>query len=374
MNENKQYFIVYFPYLKMRSVAEVDFGFLKLWNFNLLKDKYIPDEKLRKKVEKMLSVYQEHFIGTVKGIGVISIGDTDFRVFNKEEHELIRLVRLILFLSFLSKSNTIFFNGNTGHQMASSENFTPVYQSFLLDQDYITERDGYILPSFYGGLELDKVKYVKPSNVPSPSKFDIDGTLLDALLQLRSKKPKVFKKIINATEVFFESYYNSFMVSQNARVLLQMSAFEILLDLPETNQRKVFKEKIEKETALPEDKIYLHYYERAGKNKGKENLTLKGIWADSFYSLRNHIIHGLTPKEDEYYFKKKQRHTDIAFLFFILLVRRQINKSLQRDIFEEEILWKKWHDDNFNQNREEFVYEKSFRKLWEKMVKSKKSF
>ena len=363
------YFIVFFPYLRMHNVPEIDLGFLKIWNFNLLKEQYIPDEKLRNKVEKILSTYQEHFTGVIKNMAVVSIGETDFRSFNEDEYKRIRLARLLLFLSFISKSNTTPFNGNTGHQMATSENFNPVYQNFNLTDDAMSERDGYIVPMLSGGFELDTVKYIKPSSTVIPNKFDIDGKLLTFLLKIKDKKPRIFERIINATEVFFESYYNSFIVSQNARVLLQMSAFEILLDLPEKKQRKRFKEIIEKETALPEDKKYVHYSERPDSKKERENLTIKGIWADLFYSLRNHIIHGLTPKNKEYVFKNRQMHTSIAFIFYIFFVKRQINKSFGRIVFEEEIYWKKWHDDNFDNDREEFVCEVSFRRLWEKSLR-----
>lgn len=120
MKEKSQLFIVYFPYLTMGDLPEIDFGFLKIWNFDQLKEKYIPDEKIRSKVGKILGMYRAFFVGPLKGIGIVSIGDTDFRVFTDEEREKIRLAKLILFLSFLSKNNTIELNPNTGHRMANS--------------------------------------------------------------------------------------------------------------------------------------------------------------------------------------------------------------------------------------------------------------
>ena len=369
---NKQHHIIYFPHLTMRDVPEIDFGFMKIWNFKVLKEKYIPDEKLRSKIEKIFSSYQEYFRGQIKDIGIVSIGTMDFRVFTQEEKADVRLARLILFLSFVSKANTIPFNGNTGHQMASSENFNEVYQNFTLEDDHMAESGGYIAPYMHGGFVMGEIKHIKPSFIPSPGKFDIDANLFNSLLELKDKKPKVFERITNATELLFESYYNSHIVSINARVLLQMSALEILLDLSEAGQRKHFKEIIEKETILPEDKRRIHYSERPNGKKAKEALTLKGVWGDLFYTLRNHIIHGLTPKNEEYGFMKKQRHTEIAFLFFILFVKKQVNKSLKKDIFSEEIQWKKWHDNNFEQDREEFVIETSFRKLFNKLMKQKK--
>lgn len=256
--------------------------------------------------------------------------------------------------------------------MATAENFSPVYQKFNLENNYMTEMDGYIVPTMHGGLEINKVKYYRPAFILSPMRFEIDKDLFNSLLELKIKRPRIFKRIINATELFFESYYNSTLISRNARILLQASAFEILLNLPEREQRKVFKEKIEKETALPGEKKYTYYSERWRGKKVREHLTLKGIWADSFYTLRNHIIHGVFPSDKEFFFRGKQNHILIALLFFIFFVKKQINKSLQREIFTDEIIWKKWYDDLFSQNREEFVYEPvSLRKIFDRYLRKR---
>lgn len=103
MAEKNQLFIAYFPYLTMGDIPEIDFGFLKIWNFDYLKEKYIPDRKIRAKVAEILGMYKAFFVGSLRGIGMVSIGDTDFRIFNDKEKEKIRLAKLILFLSFLSK-------------------------------------------------------------------------------------------------------------------------------------------------------------------------------------------------------------------------------------------------------------------------------
>lgn len=372
MPKNNQFFIVYFPYLSMRDSPEIDFGFLKIWNFNQLKEKYIPDEKIRSKIEEIFNMYQT-FFSPVKDIGVVSIGNTDFRIFTEEEKEKIRLAELILFLSFLSKNNTIEINSNTGHRMATSDNFVPIYQNFNLKDKWIAEMNGYIVPIMHGGLEIDKIKYYRPGYVLSPMRFELDKELFNALLKLRTEKPLVFKKVMNATELFFESYYNSPTLSKNARILLQASAFEILLNLPKWNKRKGFRKIVEKETFLPGEKKYAYYSKKSGK-KIKEYLTLKGIWADSFYMLRNHIIHGAFPSNREFFFRGKQihplKHTLIAFLFFIFFVKKQINKSLRQEIFTDEIIWKKWYDDSSGQDREEFVYDPfSLRKIFERYLR-----
>jgi hypothetical protein len=349
--------IVYFPFISMGNEQEIDFGFLKIWNFDFISKKYIADPKLLSRVSKILSTNHAYFSGPVKGIGVVSIGNTDFRHYTQEESNLIRDARLILFLSFLAKHNAVRNDINAGHWFATTENFNFTAQNFEIDSDNMATRDGYIVDIMAGGYRMDRDKFFKPSYIASPTQFSIDENLFNSLLLLRDKKPRVFSKITRATELFSESYYNSQSVSINARILCQMGAFEMLLNLPEREQRKYFKDIVETETSFDKEKKYVYYYEsRIGKKKQKESRTIKGIWADRFYTLRNHIIHGLKIPKEQYVFKKNQRHTDIALLFFIFLVKQQIEKGLRRKIFMHLITWETKLDELSDTSRQIFIY------------------
>jgi hypothetical protein len=347
--------IVYFPFISMGNEQKIDFGFLKIWNFDFMSKKYITDPKLLSRVSKILSTNQEYFIGPVKGIGVVSIGDTDFRTYTQEELNLIREARLILFLSFLAKHNAVRNDINAGHWFATTENFNFTAQNFEIDSDNMATRNGYVIDMMAGGYRMGRDKFFKPSYVASPTQFSIDENLFHSLLLFRSEKPRVFRKITRATELFAESYYNSQSVSINARILCQMGAFETLLDLPERDQRRVFKDIVEAETSFDTEKQYVYYYESL-RGKVKESRTIKGIWADRFYTLRNHIIHGRKIPKERYVFKKNQRHTDIALLFFIFLVKQQIEKSLRRKIFMHLITWETKLDELSDTSRQIFIY------------------
>ena len=234
--------VAYFPYLAMGQRQEIDFGFLKIWNFNLISSTYITDQNVLSRVSKIIATNHTYFTGPVQGIGVVSIGNTDFRTYTQEELELIRSARLILFLSFVSRNNASRNDINAGHWCATTENFNPTLQNFKVEDDNMAIFDGYVLSMTAGGYRMDRDKFYRPIYVPSPQCFDIDEDFFNSLLQLRTKKPRVFARIIAATELFSESYYNSTSVSINARILCQMGAFEMLLNLPEREQRKVFKD------------------------------------------------------------------------------------------------------------------------------------
>lgn len=336
--------ILYFPFLNMENRQEIDFGFLKIWNFDIMSTTYITDTNLLSRVSKIMETNHAYFTGPLRGIGLVSIGDTDFHTFNQDELELIKDARLVLFISFIGKNNLMRVGPNAVHWYATTENFLPKLQNFNVDDDNMAVFDGYIVQSMAGGYRMGEHIFYRPSYVPAPINFDIDEELFNYLLLIRAKKPRVFSRIVSAIELFSESYYNSYSLSNNARILCQMGAFEMLLDLPEKQQRKVFKDRVEAETSDATEKRYAYFYEvKAGKKK-KERRTLKGIWADKFYTLRNHVIHGLKINNDQYVFKKSQRHIDVALIFFIFLVKSQINRSLRKRVFTQRIDWEEQTD------------------------------
>src|SRR3989344_1102635 len=365
---------VFMPYLNMGDCPEVDFGFLKLSNFDLQKDVQVKDVALKTRIVKILEAYQRNN-HPIKRFGVLYFGSGRINSLSPDKFKEFDTAKLILFISYLAEHNTVFKNGNTMHAMATADNFGIVFQNTDLSSDYTAEHSGVILPHAVSGFKIGEVRYSIPTQIPSMSgRLSIHKELFESLLALRTKKPRVFEKVINAVGVFFESYYNVESLSKNARVLLQMSAFEILLELDPTNisERNDFKDKIEKYTTTSEDKKISYFFETKGGKKRRDRRTLKGIWADRFYTLRNHIIHGLTPPPDDFIFQNRQSNTDIALLFLIVCMEKIIQSSLKISFkHEHEIQWKKWHDENFIQDREEFTCEISFRRLWNKMLKSR---
>ena len=176
--------------------------------------------------------------------------------------------------------------------------------------------------------------------------FCLDGLMLEALAETKQKKPQIYKRLLRASDLLFCSYFNDPYVNIDSRMLLTIAAFEVLLNLPDdSHQRKKFKEMVAKYDDLPDERKVTYRSERS-RGPQPETATRKVKWADRLYVLRNHIIHGNKVKPIEYSFDGKQRHIDIAMLFFIFLVRAKINKSLRREIFIDRIEWKKYVDNN----------------------------
>jgi hypothetical protein len=47
--------IVYFPYLAMGQKQEIDFGFLKIWNLDLMSKTYVTEPNLHSKLTKIMA-------------------------------------------------------------------------------------------------------------------------------------------------------------------------------------------------------------------------------------------------------------------------------------------------------------------------------
>lgn len=359
----------------MGEVDEIDLGFLKVWNFDRQKTKYIADPALLTKVEKILATHVTQH-SNVKGIGIVQIADNDFQPLSDKEVELVQQARAILFLSIVSANNTKIQDGNSGHSMMTSENFDATYQNFSLDDDYISERTGAIIPFMKAGFTLQKVRFQMPSFVPTPSRYDIDRSMFAGLLQLRVKKPKVFRRVVESTHIFIEGYYNASNFSDKNRILTFMSAFEMFFALPDDNkQRMHFKSKIGEIANFDGERTYTNFHKGRSKPNSKEAITKKVLWAEKFYRLRNRIIHGEKITYDDFLFEKKQPHVQIALIFFIQSIKRQLERSLKQFSCDYEIRWESYIDRITHEKPTKttlFVYSYSRRKLFEKLRKLSK--
>lgn len=234
-----------------------------------------------------------------------------------------------------------------GGHFSTLENFEPVYQNFEVGNDHIAESTGYIINVGIGGYKINEKKFYRPSHVLiSPFGLSLDKRLLSQMLRLKSNNGKrLLRRILRATELLFQAYYNNTNVSRNARILLIAAAFETLLDLDDP-ARKHFKDYIEKYCDLPGETKHRHYYYVRNKAKRDKDRSIKVLWADSFFQLRNQIIHGDTVSETLYQFQNGNRHLDISVLFFVLLVKYLINERFSTSVkpFADQIKWEERSD------------------------------
>jgi hypothetical protein len=228
------------PYLALGGVDTIRIGDIEISNFDTQAGR-IAESGLRSRVGDLLSMYRQSgrkpdTSAPIRNIGIVTLGKQDFRQLSYAEFEQVQEARYLLFLCCLAKNSTQ-YGPNAGHAMFTAENFEVVYQGFVLDSDFVSERAGVLVTMQILGYKIGETRFTKPSYVNLPIRFSYDEKLLEALLEIKVDEPVLFRRILRSTAVFLESYYNSQSVDMGARILLQTVALEVLFDLPETGQR-----------------------------------------------------------------------------------------------------------------------------------------
>ncbi|HYT37350.1 MAG TPA: hypothetical protein VEL49_09245 [Ktedonobacteraceae bacterium] len=337
--------LIYFPHLMLGNIDELSYGNINIWNFQKKSAEYIPDETLRNKLKALLAI-NKYGGQPIQDMGIFSIGDIDFRDATPQDINTANEIKLILFLTYLAQNNVTAQGANAGLRIATSENFLYVVQNFHLESDYISESSGYIVNRTVGGYKVGEISFIAPPYVLKPLGLVFDSDLTTTLLRLKTEDSILYSRILRATDLLFQSYFNNSEVSLNARILLQVGALEVLLDLPPEKQRSRLKEAVEKLTSLPTDPVETYQYEIRPGTFQTETRSIKVKWADRFYSLRNHIIHGNEVASSEFVFAS-QRHFDIATMFFVLLTEKRLNDRFREKVFYDQIEWNKYKDEDW---------------------------
>lgn len=358
--------VSYIPYLNMRDVREINFPDLhvKIWNYGLLNDAYVTDPSLLTKLDAIM--HSQLYRGfpndePITDMGIISVGDVDFHSFSSKERDLAREARLRMFAGALVWNAQIMVDVNRGHRMLLSENFDMVWQNFSLDDDHFGIRGGSIIQKNDMGYTLGTYDFKRPQYVMSPMSFNLDKDTLALIAKLYRRNKRLYRRILRALEIVVQAYYNDDKIPESSRILSMASAFETLFEIPDSGQRAFLKDKVRTMFVLPGDPKRRYKSSRGPGRLATEHESIKVMWADRFYELRNKIIHGDKMKSDDYNFAKKQRHLDIALLFFAVGLQKIIKEALGTSDYTDDVIWQKHVepgepvDSPFN--REGFVYQ-----------------
>lgn len=340
--------IIYFPYIFLGRVRSVTFLDVTVRHLeDTLKD--IKEDDLKAKTQNLMD--QNRVFGKpIKGIGIIDIKGRDgFRPLKPGEENRMRELRTVLFLVGMAKCN-IEDGPNVGHLMLTSDNFRIVFQNFVLDSPYTGYPSGKIVQTSDFGYRISEITYEKPPYVLKNS-FSCDEKFLKVLEQLRRKSRKTYRLILRAADAVMNAYTNSDDVSNGSRILELSRAFEILFELPEVDQRKELKEAINKYCTPPGERKRSYLSERLRGKKKYEKGSRQFMWADRFYVLRNHIIHGENIPHKSYSFYG-QPHHHLGLWFFLISVKKIINESMGKPIFY----------DTIKCESDKFVYDNGFLK------------
>lgn len=310
----------------------IEYDGITVWNYPYALSSQIKDQEIREYISVLLKA-NCHLGKPIENIGVIKLdGNEDFRPLSPKEQNRIRELRIALFLSAMSASN-IYHGLNTGAQMMTAENFTVVYQNFELGSLRTGYSSGTIVTMNDYGYEITKIKFEAPRSLVKNS-LNLDDKLLVVMNKIKKKKPRQYRLLLRATEAMMNGYYNTDDISTESRILEQCRAFEILFSLPE-KQRKYFKIQIGRYCQSGKEKKVRYKYETYN-NKVWETSTKQVMWADRFYTLRNHIIHGKTIKPKEHIFLGLP-HFTLGLWFFLVSVKKILNGLIGKELFYDTI-------------------------------------
>jgi hypothetical protein len=329
------------PYLGYRSDETIRLGPAQLTNADRVIEQLQPQD-VQDHVRMLVQMHRAGPNGRrpaqpLENMGLLSVGPPDFRALSPADQAAVNELRCALFLSCLA--TTVRLHGpNAGHFAFTSENFRIITQNFTVGNERISETAGVLVQQTLLGYKITEYQFPKPSYVHIPLNFDYDKRLFNQLRWLRGRSAALYRRITRAAEVFLESYYNTPTLDVTARILLQASAFEILLDLPDSKPRRHFKDAIEQHCSTSRERKYWYSFE-VHETTAMESRTTVGIWADRFYTLRNHIIHGHIVKPAEYVFRDIQHHLIVAPMVFVLCAEQLINvwrvsKKKQPQLFD----------------------------------------
>lgn len=351
----------YFPFLSMHDTPEVIFSDLnvKVWNYQLKADEYVTDPLVRSQLDLIIGANVGRWHG-INNIGIISVGNIDWRPLNEDELALCREVRLLLFIRTISRTAVLERGPNTGHSQFTTENFLLTTQNFSRSNSRMGINSGFIVRKNDYGFKLNEIKFQKPDHVPSPINFTSDEVFFGDLLRIRKYQKKLYRRLLRAIEALSQAYLNDTSLSMASRIPILASSFESLFDLPEQGQRKALKDYFRTNIAPTYSKKMRYTSQRPRVPRGYvwEVDDLSVMWVDKFYSLRNKIIHGSQMKNDDYVFRGKQDHFDIALIFFIFGFKKIMSSKPQIKDTIDEVHWKipLERDDDWP-TYEGFVYE-----------------
>lgn len=324
--------IAYCPYIFLSKIRSVTYLNVTLRNLEETLNS-IKHNNLRDQIQSLME--QNRIFGKpIRDMGIIEIkGRDNFLPLKPFEQKQINELRAVLFLAGVAKCN-IEDGPNAGHDRLTSENFRILFQNFVLDDPYTGYASGKIVRVSDMGYKISQITYEKPPYAVENS-FSCEESLLKSLEKMKRKNRKAYRLILRATDAVIHAYSNSEDVSHASRILEFSRAFEILFGLPERDQRKEFKNAIEKYCERTGERKRRYLSERPG-GRVIETRSRQVMWADRFYVLRNHIIHGDNICDKAYFFYG-QLHWDIALWFFLVSVKQIINESMGKKIFYDAV-------------------------------------
>jgi hypothetical protein len=266
-------------------------GPVTFWPFATSAGTKVQDEGIRNHLSKYFACHVDQRGAPVKSVTVASNRAMDFREPTASEFKETRSAcDAMIFSAIYPNAANAVKNKNGSMGPPSADRFQLITQYFTPGKEDIAIRAGSLMS---GGWKLGEIRFSQPWCLGGFFKA-VDKKTLTAL-------SKVFDPGVNADandrlfrslEWFRLAHTELDEVSPLSKVVMMATAFEILLEVPNTPNKALWiAEKIEKQSRS--DDSITETRELTLKRK-KENVTLckAAWWAWDFYKSRNAVVHG----------------------------------------------------------------------------------
>jgi hypothetical protein len=308
--------ISFLPWAALTKTAHI--GPIAIWPYWQEREQRIPDQALRGYLERYFGSYVDHKGRPVDTICICTFGEVeDCNATNRDDALLRYAVDSLAYVAIMPDLLVGVLSDNNSIAPANAERYQLVTQSFDIARNDVAVNSGSVLQ---GGYTIGEITFVQPWSLGGAGFQSPDWSTLKALSALwEANSPDLLLRIARSIEWFRLAHLDLDGVDWRARVVMMATAFEIILQIPFTNQKK--QAILDAVDRFP-GKSTLRIESRTIGRKNDVVLTAsaRAWWVHDFYELRNKIAHGdiVAPTELANPFPKRQwlTHLIVADLVF----------------------------------------------------------
>jgi hypothetical protein len=277
--------VSFMPWAGIQQTIQV--GPVTFWPFQLQVTERVADTRIREYLEKYFRCYVNHQGKPVNSVTICSHGAVNFRqLIPSEAGEVRAAVDALLFSVICPAIKNAVLVNNISMLPPSVDKYQLFTQNFHSDANWITVRTGNVLSA---GWKIGEISFPQPWTVgnsfesPDPELLNSFSKVFD--LGFPAEQRQRFQRSL---EWFRLAHVESDEVSPLSKVVMMVTAFEILLDVPDQpNKKEWIANRLDKLCKSPN--TILEHRQIRGQTVTHSKM---GWWAFDFYNLRNKVVHG----------------------------------------------------------------------------------
>ena len=306
--------IAYLPWADLKEEFAV--GPVSFWPFHSKPEEKVPDAHARADLARFFETFVDNVGRPVETIAACSCGEIGFRKFTAEEWlHICAAVDCLVFASIATGTTNGVCANNNSMAPPSADRFDLAARWVWPSQDGLVVKTENSTSIWSHG----EYKITRPVSLGGSFSGSY-APLLEGLGRVFAAEfPRdVRERLFRAFEWFRFAHTESTAVSWLHKVVMMATAYEILLDFPESGKRRHFIDQINSKLRLPES----YMVALPDGRDGTFEVCKAAEWAGEFYKLRNDIVHGDDVPYGRLQYKDWITHLIVADLVMLDWVKR----------------------------------------------------